>query len=213
MTSGTRSRSTTPRARPANPKGVVYHHRGAYLSAIGTILAGNIPRHPTLPADRPAVSLQRVVFPLGHRGAGRHRHLPPQGGAGRHPRTDPRAPGDPLRRRSDRAQHAAERAGRAVGGNRSEVVGLHCRRRPAAGDDRGDGAARRRAGPCVRTYRDLRTGDDLRAAGGMAPAPARARRRNGSGGRASVSSWRRDWPCSIRKRCSRCPRTDGPWAR
>ncbi|MBO0733178.1 MAG: acyl-CoA synthetase [Methylocapsa sp.] len=28
-----------------NPKGVVYHHRGAYLAALGTILAGSIPRH------------------------------------------------------------------------------------------------------------------------------------------------------------------------
>ena len=32
-TNGTRSRSTTPPARPAIPKGVVYHHRGAYLIA------------------------------------------------------------------------------------------------------------------------------------------------------------------------------------
>jgi fatty-acyl-CoA synthase len=28
-----------------NPKGVVYHHRGAYLAALGTILAGSIPRY------------------------------------------------------------------------------------------------------------------------------------------------------------------------
>jgi fatty-acyl-CoA synthase len=28
-----------------NPKGVVYHHRGAYLATLGTILAGSIPRH------------------------------------------------------------------------------------------------------------------------------------------------------------------------
>jgi fatty-acyl-CoA synthase len=29
-----------------NPKGAVYHHRGAYLLAIGNILAGNIAKHP-----------------------------------------------------------------------------------------------------------------------------------------------------------------------
>src|SRR5579864_1138113 len=29
-----------------NPKGVVYHHRGAYLNAIGNILAWNMPQHP-----------------------------------------------------------------------------------------------------------------------------------------------------------------------
>lgn len=28
-----------------DPKGVVYHHRGAYLAALGTILAGGMPRH------------------------------------------------------------------------------------------------------------------------------------------------------------------------
>lgn len=31
-----------------NPKGVVYHHRGAYLAAIAMLLAGRIPRHPTI---------------------------------------------------------------------------------------------------------------------------------------------------------------------
>ena len=29
-----------------NPKGVVYHHRGAYLLAVGNTLAGNIAKHP-----------------------------------------------------------------------------------------------------------------------------------------------------------------------
>ncbi|MBT3071491.1 acyl-CoA synthetase [Rhodomicrobium sp. Az07] len=30
-----------------NPKGVVYHHRGAYLLSLGNVLAGQIGRHPT----------------------------------------------------------------------------------------------------------------------------------------------------------------------
>ena len=29
-----------------NPKGVVYHHRGAYLNAIGNILTWDLPMHP-----------------------------------------------------------------------------------------------------------------------------------------------------------------------
>src|SRR5437016_6128067 len=29
-----------------NPKGVVYHHRGAYLNALGNILAWSMPQHP-----------------------------------------------------------------------------------------------------------------------------------------------------------------------
>src|ERR1043166_3776682 len=28
-----------------NPKGVVYHHRGAYLLAIGNVLTGSMPKH------------------------------------------------------------------------------------------------------------------------------------------------------------------------
>jgi len=31
-----------------NPKGVVYHHRGAYLNAIGNILVWSMPKHPVL---------------------------------------------------------------------------------------------------------------------------------------------------------------------
>ena len=44
-TSGTRSRSTTRRARRAIPKGVVYHHRGAYLNALSNIIDWGMPQH------------------------------------------------------------------------------------------------------------------------------------------------------------------------
>ena len=46
-----------------DPKGVVYHHRGAYLSAIGTILAGNIPRHPTFLLTAPLFHCNGWCFP------------------------------------------------------------------------------------------------------------------------------------------------------
>ncbi|MEJ0010418.1 MAG: AMP-binding protein [Alphaproteobacteria bacterium] len=45
-TNGRRSRSTILPAPRATPKGVVYHHRGAYLNAIGNALVWNMPSHP-----------------------------------------------------------------------------------------------------------------------------------------------------------------------
>ena len=47
-----------------NPKGVVYHHRGAYLNAIGNVLAWGMPRAPGLPVDAADVPLQRLVLPV-----------------------------------------------------------------------------------------------------------------------------------------------------
>ncbi len=44
-TNGRRSRSTTPRARPATPKGVVYHHRGAFLNAMGNAILFGLGPH------------------------------------------------------------------------------------------------------------------------------------------------------------------------
>ena len=72
-----------------NPKGVVYHHRGAYLAALGTILAGSVPRYAVFLSDRPDVSLQRLVLPLGSGGACWHRSVLAED-RGRHdPRIDP----------------------------------------------------------------------------------------------------------------------------
>ena len=62
-TSGTRSRSTTLRARPASPKGVVYHHRGAYLAALGTVLAGAIPRYAVFLWTAPMFHCNGWCFP------------------------------------------------------------------------------------------------------------------------------------------------------
>ena len=44
MTSGRRSRSITHQARRAGPKGVVYHHRGAYLNALSNVLMNGFNR-------------------------------------------------------------------------------------------------------------------------------------------------------------------------
>jgi fatty-acyl-CoA synthase len=46
-----------------DPKGVVYHHRGAYLAALGTILAGSIPRHAVFLLTAPMFHCNGWCFP------------------------------------------------------------------------------------------------------------------------------------------------------
>jgi fatty-acyl-CoA synthase len=46
-----------------NPKGVVYHHRGAYLAAVGAILAGSIPRHAVFLWTTPMFHCNGWCFP------------------------------------------------------------------------------------------------------------------------------------------------------
>ena len=46
-----------------NPKGVVYHHRGAYLAALGTILAGSVPRYAVFLWTAPMFHCNGWCFP------------------------------------------------------------------------------------------------------------------------------------------------------
>jgi len=46
-----------------NPKGVVYHHRGAYLNAIGNILTWGMPQHPTYLWTLPMFHCNGWCFP------------------------------------------------------------------------------------------------------------------------------------------------------
>jgi fatty-acyl-CoA synthase len=46
-----------------NPKGVVYHHRGAYLNALGNILVWNMPRHPVYLWTLPMFHCNGWCFP------------------------------------------------------------------------------------------------------------------------------------------------------
>ena len=45
-TSGTRSALNYTSGTTGNPKGVVYHHRGAYLNAVSNVLEWDMPKHP-----------------------------------------------------------------------------------------------------------------------------------------------------------------------
>ena len=62
-----------------NPKGVVYHHRGAYLNALDNVLALEHAAAPGLPVDAADVPLQRLVLPLDARRGRRHQRVPAQG--------------------------------------------------------------------------------------------------------------------------------------
>ncbi len=55
-----------------DPKGVVYHHRGAYLLAIGNVLTGSMRKASGLSLDAADVPLQRLVLSVDHLGGGRH---------------------------------------------------------------------------------------------------------------------------------------------
>ncbi len=46
-----------------NPKGVVYHHRGAYLNALGNVLAWNMPPHPVYLWTLPMFHCNGWCFP------------------------------------------------------------------------------------------------------------------------------------------------------
>ena len=46
-----------------DPKGVVYHHRGAYLTALGNVLSGDMPRHPVYLWTLPMFHCNGWCFP------------------------------------------------------------------------------------------------------------------------------------------------------
>ena len=57
----------------AQPKGVMYHHRGAYLQALAMALHMGLTSDSRLPVDAADVPLQRLVLSLGGHGDGRRR--------------------------------------------------------------------------------------------------------------------------------------------
>ena len=147
-----------------NPKGVVYHHRGAYLNALGNILAWSMPRHPvylwtlpmfhcngwcfpwTLAADAGTNVCLRKVEPAPIFDADPRARVTHYCGAPIVHSTLINAP-DELREGID-----------------AQGVGVRRRRRAARGDDRGHGAHRLRPHARLRAHRGLRPGDGLREA-------------------------------------------------
>ena len=117
------------------PKGVVTHHRGAYLNAIGDILVWNMGLKPTYLWTLPMFHCNGWCFPWAVALQGGHAGLPAPGRGGGDLRRDRRAQGDPSVRRAGGHGHADQRAARAAARLRP----------PGRDDDRGRGAAGRGA--------------------------------------------------------------------
>ena len=62
-----------------NPKGVVYHHRGAYLNALSNIVDWGMPRHAVYLWTLPMFHCNGWCFPWTHGGERRHQRVPAQG--------------------------------------------------------------------------------------------------------------------------------------
>ncbi len=86
-----------------NPKGVVYHHRGAATNAISNVLEWDMPKHSGVPVDLAHVPLQRLVLPLDGGGPRGRERVPAPGGGQGHLRCHPRPRRHPLLRRAHRA--------------------------------------------------------------------------------------------------------------
>ena len=71
-----RSRSTTRRARPGGPKGVVYTYRGAYLNALGEVIEAELGHHPVYLWTLPMFHCNGWCFPWAVTAAGGHARLP-----------------------------------------------------------------------------------------------------------------------------------------
>ena len=111
-----------------NPKGVVLHHRGAYLNACGNALTFGLSPTQRLSLDAADVPLQRLDLHLGGDAGRRHACLPAPRRAGADLRRDRRARRDAYVRRAGGAEHADPRArGSAAAHSRRP-----CRSPPAA---------------------------------------------------------------------------------
>ena len=96
-----------------NPKGVVYHHRGAALMAYANTIHAGMGKHCGLSVDAADVPLQRLVLSLDAGRAGRHACLPALGAAGADVRRHRRPRRHASVRRADRHVDADQCAGEA----------------------------------------------------------------------------------------------------
>ncbi len=90
-----------------NPKGVVYHHRGAHLMCYANVLAAGLGRHPVYLWTLPMFHCNGWCFPVDALRRRRHARLPALGACRGHVRGDCRAQGDAPVRRADRHGDAA----------------------------------------------------------------------------------------------------------
>ena len=197
-----------------NPKGVVYHHRGAATNAISNILEWDLPKHTRSTSGRCRCSIATAgAFP-GPSPRGRVvnvclRRVEAQAifDAMREPRRDP------LLRRAHRARPAGEFAGGDEGRCASRYQGHGGGRRAAGLDDRRHGADGLRPDPRLRPDRGLRTGHGLCEARELGCAGHRRTRPAERAPGVCATTCSATCAYSTRRPCSRCRWTARPWAR
>ena len=124
-----------------NPKGVVYHHRGAYLNALGNILVWGLRQHPVYLWTLPMFHCNGWCFPWAVTAlAGTHVCLR-RVEAGGDLRDDRARRRHPSVRRADRDEHAAERRPELTRSARPADRDDDRRGVAAGGGHRGDGSA------------------------------------------------------------------------
>ena len=190
-----------------DPKGVVYHHRGAYLLAMGNVLTCAMAQASGLSVDAADVSLQRLVLSLDAVDRRRHPRLPAGGARGADFRCHRDAQGNASLRCADRDVDAAQR--RDAGEEAAAPCGAVRDRRRAAARSRagGDEGCRLQRHASLWSYRDLRPGQHQRLASRMGRAfLGRAGGEEGAPGRA-LSGAGRARRARSGTRCSRCRAT------
>jgi len=164
-----------------NPKGVVYHHRGAAINAISNVLEWDMPKHAvylwTLPMfhcngwcfpwtvaalDAADVPLQRLVLSVDGGGACRGERLPAARGGAGHFRRHPHPRRHALLWRAHRARPAGQRASDDEGRHSLRGEGHGGGGRAAGLDDRGHGSHGLRPDACLRADRGVWPGHGLR---------------------------------------------------
>nr|BFE98002.1 hypothetical protein GCM10020185_85380 [Pseudomonas brassicacearum subsp. brassicacearum] len=150
-----------------NPKGVVYHHRGAYLNSLGNQMTWAMGNHPVYLWTLPMFHCNGWCYPWTVTAlAGVHvflRRVDPQ----KNPQPDSRASDHPSLRCAHCAQRPGEHARLGQGRDRPSGQCHGCR-----SGTTGQGDWRRRGNgyqghPRLRSDRGLRTGDSLRLARGL----------------------------------------------
>ena len=196
-----------------NPKGVVTHHRGAYLNAVSNILAGNLGQHPVYLWTLPMFHCNGWCFPwtvaasaginvcLRKVDPAKIFELIPQ--ARRHPHV----------RRADRLQHADQRARRAEGQGRAPRGRIDRGRRAAGRRARRRRKHRHQADACLRADRGLWPRLRLRRAAGLGRTARRPARADEAPAGRALPAARKPSPCSIPRPCRRCRATARPSAR
>ena len=197
-----------------NPKGVVYHHRGAYLLAMAQRPDLRHGQASGLSVDAADVPLQRLVLSVDAVGGRRHPCLPARGARGADLRRDRDPQGDASVRRADRDVDAAQRARR----RRRSRCRMSCEFVTAAAPPPEAVLAEMKAAGfnvthvygLTETYGPASVNDWHREWDALA-APSNRRRRKRARA-CAIRCWRGS-TCSIRTRWSRCRATARPWAR